>query len=79
VLQHADTAFDAETVCSLLCNNKAVRKAAQQAGGPCSSIAIQGHLFEPHQFSTLAHLASFATWLPANAHLVGDIDISHAW
>jgi Leucine-rich repeat (LRR) protein len=72
VLQHADTAFDAETICSLLCSSKAIRKAAQQAGGPCSSIALQGDADKP---DTVSCVASFARWLPAHGHLVGDIDV----
>jgi Leucine-rich repeat (LRR) protein len=72
VLQHADTAFDAETVCSLLCSSKAIRKAAQQGGGPCSSIALQGVVDHPN---TVSRVASFARWLPANARLIADIDV----
>ncbi|KAF6250029.1 hypothetical protein COO60DRAFT_1685561 [Scenedesmus sp. NREL 46B-D3] len=72
VLQHPDTALDAETICSLLCSSRAIWTAAQQAGGPCSSIALQGGAGDT---DTLSRVASFARWLRAHAHLVGDVDI----
>jgi Leucine-rich repeat (LRR) protein len=70
VLQNSETELDAETLCSLLCSSKAVRTAAQQAGGPCSDIYIEGDVA---QWAVVSRMASFAKWLPAHANLIGEL------
>ncbi|WIA14380.1 hypothetical protein OEZ85_002909 [Tetradesmus obliquus] len=51
-LQHPNTALDAASLCSLLCSSKAVRAAAQQAGGPCTSICVNGNAMSDWQVAS---------------------------
>jgi hypothetical protein len=70
VLQNSDTEFAADEICSLLCSSKAIRRAAQQASGPCSSISLTG---STRHWGVVSRLASFAKWLPAHANLAGTL------
>ncbi|WIA14381.1 hypothetical protein OEZ85_002910 [Tetradesmus obliquus] len=70
VLQHHNVGLDAASLCSLLCSSKAVRAAAQQAGGPCTSICIKG---KANDWQVASTVASFARWLPPHAHLAAEI------
>jgi hypothetical protein len=70
VLQNPQTAFAAGEICSLLCSIKAIRKAAQQAGGPCSNILLTG---STRYWNVVSRVASFAKWLPAHANLLGTL------
>jgi hypothetical protein len=72
VLQNPDTVFVAGEICSLLCSSKAIRKAAQQAGGPCSSITLTG---STRYWDVVSRVASFAKWLPAHANLLGTLAV----
>jgi hypothetical protein len=72
VLQNPDTSFGEETICSLLSSSKAIRKAAQQAGGPCSDIFLTGSTSD---WRVVSRVASFAKWLPAHANLINRFEI----
>uniref|UniRef100_A0A383WG10 Uncharacterized protein n=1 Tax=Tetradesmus obliquus TaxID=3088 RepID=A0A383WG10_TETOB len=69
VLQNPSIGLDAVTLCSLLCSSKAVRAAAQQEGGPCTSICIKGDLGD---WQLASRVATFARW---HAHLAAEISL----
>ncbi|WIA34555.1 hypothetical protein OEZ86_012877 [Tetradesmus obliquus] len=70
VLQHHNVGLNAASLCNLLRSSKAVREAAQQAGGPCASICIKG---KANDWQVASTVASFARWLPPHAHLAAEI------